>query len=236
MLEYKNKIKKYIVILSFVSILLIANPANADIGSNNTNDTVKFSIKSKFLGQDKNWNTDIIRINITVDRLGKLIYKENYYLEGGKSLKFQSSAKYFDAIMTDKNISFNIARPKAGRISDRKYVFVESIIIFDNNIILNRTINLSNRYKLDYTNIAKAVTKNLTTINKTTNGSIKINTTKSNNTNTEKNITYTKTNTKTKKDIEVSKTIPPEKTNGFEVIIAIMSISILYIFRLRKEK
>ncbi len=236
MVEYKNKIKKYIVILLFVSILAIMTSiADADIGSNNTNDTVKFSIKSKFLGQDKNWNTDIIRINITVDRLGKLIYKENYYLEGGKSLKFQSSAKYFDAIMADKNISFNIARPKAGRISDRKYVFVESIIIFDNNIILNRTINLSNRYKLDYTNIpvrAKVVTKNLTTINKTTNGSIKINTTKSNNTNTEKNTTYTKT----KKDIEVSKTIPPEKTNGFEVIIAIMAISILYIFRLRKEK
>lgn len=77
MLEDKNKIKKCIIMLLFVSILVMASIVNADTNSNSTNDTVKFSIKSKFLGQDKNWNTEIIRINITVDRLGKLIYKEN---------------------------------------------------------------------------------------------------------------------------------------------------------------
>ncbi len=143
--------KKFLV--GFLVAIIMSSISGVAQETNNTNDTIKFSVKSKFLGQDKNFNTETARVNITVDRLGKLVYIENYYLEGSNSLKFQSSAKYFDAILMDNNVSFNISRPNPGRISDRKYVFIERIILFNNKIIFNKTVNLSERYYLSYTNI-----------------------------------------------------------------------------------
>src|SRR5574341_387980 len=160
LIEYNKMHKKSLTlaILIFVGIFIMTSSVSADTDTNNTdtnnNDgTVRFSIKSRFLERDENFNTEIVRINITVDRLGKLTYIENYYLEGFDSLKLQSSNRYFDAVLTKKRISFNIARPRPGRISERKYVFVESIIMFNNKVIFNRTLNLSNRNRLDYDNI-----------------------------------------------------------------------------------
>jgi hypothetical protein len=235
---YVGDSKKPIVMIfiSLVSIFIIAGLAGADV-NNNTNGTIKFSIKSKSVGKDKNFNTDIVRINITLDRLGKLTYIENYYLEGSESLKFQSSTKYFDTILADKNISFNISRPKPGSINDRRYVFIESIILLDGKMIFNKTVNLSNRYKLDYTNMP-TVKPNTTkksptnTTNKTAKNSI----------NTTNKTVKSPTNTtndsdinNTKRNIEINKTTMTEKTNGFEIIAAIIAIFILFI-RLKNQK
>jgi hypothetical protein len=208
--------KKSIVMIFIllISIFIIVGLARADV-ENNTNDTIKFSIKSKFLGQDKNFNTEIVRINITINKLGKLTYIENYYLEGSESLKLQSSAKYFDTILADKNISFNISRPKPGSISNRRYVFIESIILLDGKMIFNKTVNLSNRYKLDYINMP----------------TVKSNTTMKSPT----NITNNSDINDTKKDIETNKTLVTEKTSGFEIIAAIIAFFILFI-RFKNQK
>jgi hypothetical protein len=167
------------------------------------------------LGQDKNFNTEIVRINITINKLGKLTYIENYYLEGSESLKLQSSAKYFDTILADKNISFNISRPKPGSISNRRYVFIESIILLDGKMIFNKTVNLSNRYKLDYINMP----------------TVKSNTTMKSPT----NITNNSDINDTKRDIETNKTLVTEKTSGFEIIAAIIAFFILFI-RFKNQK
>ncbi len=219
------------VIIIFVGIFVMTSLVSADTDTNNnTNDTIRFSIKSKFLERDENFNTEIVRINITVDRLGKLTYIENYYLEGFDSLKLQSSNKYFDAVLTRKSISFNISRPRPGTISKRKYVFVESIILFDNKVIFNRTLNLSNRNRLDYNNIP-SVKKSDDTIKKSTSKASKSPT----------NITEKKdVEIDVKKDTEIDTgtnetTTSPEKTYGFEAIIAAIAISILYILRLRNK-
>src|SRR5574341_1195170 len=158
LIEYNKMHKKSLTlaILIFVGIFIMTSSVSADTDTNNNDGTVRFSIKSRFLERDENFNTEIVRINITVDRLGKLTYIENYYLEGSESLKFQSSIRYFDAVLTEKSISFNIARPRPGRVSDRKYVFVESIILLDNKVVFNKTVNLSNRNRLDYTNMVPA--------------------------------------------------------------------------------
>ena len=222
-----NREKKLTIFISFIVILIIASLASAD--TNNTNDIIKFSIKSKFLGQDKNFNTEIFRINITVDRLGKLTYIENYYLEGGSSLKFQSSAKYFDAMLTDNNVSFNISRQKPGRISDRNYVFIESIILFDNKIIFNKTVNLSDRYRLSYTNIVPIKSVKPMIINNTNKTKNDINNTKDITKNTG-NITNTGS--------KINKSIPNNNTNvsskrspGFVGIVGIIAIFIIYLYR-----
>ena len=222
-----NREKKLTIFISFIVILIIASLASAD--TNNTNDIIKFSIKSKFLGQDKNFNTEIVRINITVDRLGKLTYIENYYLEGGSSLKFQSSAKYFDAMLTDNNVSFNISRQKPGRISDRNYVFIESIILFDNKIIFNKTVNLSDRYRLSYTNIVPIKSVKPMIINNTNKTKNDINNTKDITKNTG-NITNTGS--------KINKSIPNNNTNvsskrspGFVGIVGIIAIFIIYLYR-----
>ncbi len=224
---YIGDTKKSIVMIFIllVSIFIIAGLAGADVDLN-TNDTIKFSIKSKFLGQDKNFNTEIVRINITIDKLGKLTYIENYYLEGSESLKLQSSAKYLDTILANKNISFNISRPKPGIISNRRYVFIESIILLDGKMIFNKTVNLSNRYKLDYTNMPTV--KSNTTIKSPTNITNK--TVKS-----PTNITNNSDINNTKNDIEINKTTVTEKTNGFGIIAAIIVIFILFI-RLKNQE
>ncbi len=223
------------VIIIFVGIFVITSLVSADTDTNNnTNDTIRFSIKSKFLERDENFNTEIVRINITIDRLGKLTYIENYYLQGFDSLKLQSSNKYFDAVLTKKSISFNIARPRPGTISKRKYVFVESIILFDNKVIFNRTLNLSNRNRLDYNNMPP-VKKSNATIKKSTSK-----TSKSPANITEKKDAETDTEVDTEMDIEIDTgtnetTTSPEKTYGFEIIIATVAISILYILRPRNK-
>ncbi len=60
-----DDIKKSIltIFMLFIVIFIIAGLADADV-DNNTNDNTKFSIKSKFLGLDKNFNTEMVRINI----------------------------------------------------------------------------------------------------------------------------------------------------------------------------
>jgi hypothetical protein len=212
---YVGGAKKSIVMIFIllISIFITAGLAVTDAG-NNTNDTIKFSIKSKFLGLDKNFNTEIVRINITIDKLGRLTYIENYYLEGSESLKLQSSAKYFDTILADKIISFNISRPKHGSISNRRYVFIESIILFDGKMIFNKTVNLSNRYKLNYTNIR----------------TVKSNTTIKSPTNITNKTTKHPTNITNNSDINNTK-----KMNGFETMTAIIAVFILFT-RLKNQK
>lgn len=222
-----NAIKK--LFISFIVFMIILTTINLVSATNDTNDAVKFSIKSKFLNHDKNWNTDIVRINITIDRLGRLIYIENYYTEGSTSLKFQSSNKYFDDILINKSISFNISRPTPGGIKDRRYTFLESIILFDNKIIFNKTVNLSNRYKLDYSNIS-STNKSITKINST-----KFDIDTRSKSSTSKNLTNNKTNyTERNANKEKDYTLPQEKTSGFQTIITVVTVCILYMLRFRK--
>lgn len=187
---------KYLIMPIFF-IMIVINPANA---VNDTDDTVKFAIKSKFLAYDKDWNKDIIRINITVDRLGKLTYIEKYYLEGSKSLKFHSSETYFDELLT------------------RKYDFIESIIIFDKKIIFNKTVNFTNRNRIVYSNMS--ISKSIKTTVKDNDDKNK---TKTNNvTNSMTNYTEIKNG----KDIDGPKS--SRKTNGFDMIIIMLAIYIVY--------
>ncbi|HEY9245229.1 MAG TPA: hypothetical protein VIO11_00130 [Candidatus Methanoperedens sp.] len=231
MKRYTGDTKKSAILIFTLlfSIFIMTGLASANV-SNNTNDTIKFSIKSKFLGVDNNFNTEIMHFNITISKPGNLTYIENYYLEGSESLKFQSSTRYFDANLTDKNISFNISRPKPGSIYNRRYVFIESIILLDGEMIFNKTVNLSNRYKLDYTNIpaVKLNAKAKSPINTT---GIKNITNIKNNTNLNSNI---------KNDLNINKTTVAEKIKGFETIavgfeiIAAVAIFIIFI-RLKRN-
>jgi len=205
--------------MSLIFLTIIINSANAE---NDTGDTVKFSIKSKFLTYDRDWNKEIIRVNITVDRLGKLSYVENYYLEGSKSLKFHSSSTYFDELLTNKSIYFNISRQRPGKINDRRYNFIESVIIFDKKIIFNRTVNITNRYRLDYSNIP--------TVNKSVETDENKNKTKVNSStfnNPTGNINYTKM-TYEEKGTETNGTKLPAKIDRIDIIIIILTIYIVY--------
>ncbi len=217
-------IKYSIMLLMLVAI--IASSANAE---NDTNDTIKFSIKSKFLTYDKDWNNEIIRINITLDRLGRLQYKENYYLEGSKSLKFHSSSTYFDDVLTNKSIYFNISRQRSGKINNRKYNFIESVIIFDNKIIFNKTVNIANRNRLDYGNmiITKKPIKDDNKDDKYDNKNIiKIGSPVTNKS-TDNMKNYTQNVRYDEKSVEMRDTLFPINV-GFEIIAVILIICIVY--------
>lgn len=196
---------------------------------------VKISIKSKFLEVEKNRNIEKIRINITIDRLGRLVYMENYYSQGGEGPKFYGIGRYYDANLTNSSVTFNISRPRG---NNRTYLFIQSIVLLNNTVIFEQWLSLPNRTKLGNikspVNETKKSTRNNTIINNVTSkprpkslsGTDNINNSNDINKADKQNDISLSENSVNIVDKEMTK-----KSPGFGIITAITVISIIRIFK-----
>ncbi len=120
-----------------ITALIFAILSAADnIAQKNTSEniTVKtqtiFSIRTKSLGIDRNWNAQRILVNITTEKLGHLTYIEYYYsVDSNGNPKFYSSGRYYDQKITGNKLSFEILRPRRG---SKTYTLVEAKAMINN--------------------------------------------------------------------------------------------------------
>lgn len=270
----RNNMKKVLVI-PIVTVTLIATvailsatsmgeenhnstiPYNATLENNTISNSttsnasnVKITVKSRFMGIEKNWNTEKVRMNITINRLGRLIYIENYYSQGIEGPKFYSTDRYYDNNLTSGNLTFNISRPR----SKKTYFFIQSVVFLDNKVIFEQWLNLSNRTKLGSANanIRSPVktTKN-STISETSRGVTPKPELPRSKAGTLSGTDYTNTTSKTddinkankESDIDISKNRinitekeMTKKSPGFGILTAITVIPIIHLFRKKKNK
>lgn len=138
-----DKMKKifigFIVAILIISIIGVAS-------DNNTQDYVKVSITTKSLGYDKNFGESRILINMTINALGRLAYREYYYLiDGNGNPKDHSSRTFYDQNITANKLSFEILRPKVG--SQKRYNLIKSVVVLDNNIVFQKWSNVDKNDK-----------------------------------------------------------------------------------------
>ncbi len=221
-----KKILVPIVVTIMVIITLLPTIMAEENTEENTSSNIKISIKSKLMGIEKNWNTENVRINITIDRLGRLVYMENYYSQGGGGPKLYSTGRYYAINITNGSMSFNISRPRGGK---KTYVFIQSIVILNDSVIFEQWLNLSNRTKLGNVKSPVKANKNSTINNKTSDIVLKA---RSKNVRS-KNLSGTD-NIDIIDDINKKNIVNKEMTKkspGFGIITAITVISIVHIFK-----
>lgn len=162
-MRMKISLAAILVIFVFITIIIpmksmAGNPDNIATSIDNTNtnasiltdgdtDDTIIILKTKFLGLDKNLNAYRVTINITTNKLGSLTYIENYYYldSNGKPTKIYSSNIYYDNILTNYNISFQILRPRNKLKSE--YNLIEGIVILNNETITYGNISSAGTYR-----------------------------------------------------------------------------------------
>lgn len=225
----KDNTKKFLIFISTILIFTINfsinvfaqdNSSISDI--NNTNIRVKIT----YLGYDKNWNAEKLRINITIDRLGHLLYVENYYSMGSEAPKSYSSKTYYDNNLTSNKISFEILRPKT-RLG-KPYSLIKSTIALDGKIISEKWLDSLKTTQFEIGNMSKVT--NVTNVSTNKNGTMiyePVNTFPSKN--------DTKNDTNRADNITVSRSETFKRAYIFEIIMIILvGLMIIVVYQTKK--
>jgi hypothetical protein len=170
-----NKNNKLIMSLIFwltISTILLstvgaASAANAPSAANA--DTTQIILRTKFLYEDRINNGHRIQINITSNRIGNLIYLEEYYKidQDGNPQLFNSLRCPDDTNKCftdqgqfnnfDNSISFEIVRPRM----TNGYSLIKGIVIFDGQRTYETWINSSATYKYGISSNRNSTVKRL---------------------------------------------------------------------------
>lgn len=155
--------KKILVAFILVIILLSIDAiAQSEIGGFQI--PAKVSIHAEYLGDNKStWGFNDVLINININRLGHLLYIEEYYtIDANENPKYITSNKYYDNNITYTNISFQILRPFSS--SGKYYSLVRGVVILDNKRVNERWLTTTeNGTHLTYTeeDIATKINENI---------------------------------------------------------------------------
>lgn len=227
----KNTTKKFLMFISTILILInfsinVLAQDNSSISDiNNTNIRVKIT----YLGYDKNWNAEKLRINMTIDRLGHLLYVENYYSIGSEAPKFYSSKAYYDNNLTSNKISFEILRPKTSL--GKPYSLIKSTISIDGKMISDKWLDSLKTTQFDIGNISKSSVANTTNVSANKN-----NTMRPELVNTSPGKNDTKNNTNRTDNITVSRPDTFKKSYIFEIIMIILvGLMIIAVYQTKKK-
>ncbi len=127
-------------IVSAIIILLFSGSSMALDASD-----VQVILKSKNLGPNPSFGGNDANILITLNKMGKLVYIEEYY-----GTDFEGEPKFYsgnrkETVMQDYTVSFDLIRP--GSKHDQYWSMIKSTIILDNVIIYDIWINTTGTYK-----------------------------------------------------------------------------------------
>ncbi len=151
------------ILVAFIAIIILLS-----IDSTAQNDGIQMptmvSIHTDYLGNNNTWGFSDILINITVNKLGHLVYVEEYYtVDGSGNPKYVLSNRYYDNNITYNNISFQILRPFSH--SGEIYNSIRGVVIFDDKRISEKWIGAVNGTHLTYDeedeDIAKKINENI---------------------------------------------------------------------------
>ncbi len=115
----------------------------------------KVSIYTKYLGDNSTWGFGDIIINITINKLGHMIYLEEYFtVDSNQNPKYAMTNKYYDNNITNNTTSFQILRPfgRAGRL----YSLIRGVVLLDNRRVYEKWINTINGTHLTYSDLDTA--------------------------------------------------------------------------------
>lgn len=128
-----------IVILSLFSMV-----GGAQVTQPSTNE-VQVTIKSKNWGPDPAWGGSRATITVTTNKIGNLVYVEEYYGVGSDGQpKFYSGNRYENA-MKDYTVTFDLIRPDHDH--RQAWSTIKAKVLLDKDIIYETWINTSGTYK-----------------------------------------------------------------------------------------
>lgn len=147
------KLKKNLI-LSVVVILLTGIVINNMAMAADKENYLKMSFNIKYLERDKSTNLNILSVNVSTNKLGRLAYVEEYYSAGSDVPKLYSTKRFYDDNLTKNKISFNISRPTT-RLG-KPYSLIKSIILLDGKIVGEKWLDTlaSTKFEIENTNIS----------------------------------------------------------------------------------
>lgn len=200
-----KRIKKLSIIVILLSFILMGL-AKAD--------SVQY-IKIKSLGLDKSYNAFIMAINITTDNVGNLTYMENYYtVDSYDNPKLYTNTRY-ETVLTSNSAYFEIMRPrdKSGKV----YSLIKVTVLLNKNIIFEEWVPLGGIvYKMGSSRNSSY--DNNTNMTRVARGKVVI----------------TAPNFRRNDSIINKTTIDPKGSPGFDIVMAMVIISSIYIFKRKK--
>lgn len=122
-------------------VLILSTIGTAE--ENNTEKT-KVVVVSKDVGIDQDSNKYVVLINIATNKIGHLIYMEEYYSRNGSDkLKLDTRIIYYNNTMTNNTMTLKVKRPldKNGE----QYEFVKAVAYIDNKRELNSFFKQNNK-------------------------------------------------------------------------------------------
>lgn len=135
--------RKFLAIL-LISAIYVALFSIVGIAEQNIGD-VQVTLKSKNLGRDPAWGGDRATITITTNKIGNLIYVEEYYGTGSDGQpKFYQGGRY-ETAMNDYTVTFDMNRPNSKQ--KQYWSTIKSKVMLDKVLVYEVWINTSGTYK-----------------------------------------------------------------------------------------
>lgn len=130
-----------IFLISVIIVTLFSMVGAAQINSGD----IQVTLKSKNWGPDPTLGGSKATITITVNKMGKLVYLEEYYgVDGSGQPKLYSGSRY-ETNMSDYTVSFDLNRPTTRRQQD--WQTIKAKVMLDNVVVYELPINTSGTYK-----------------------------------------------------------------------------------------
>lgn len=129
--------KVLITIMVIIVLLLISGMVHTAIAQAQA----RASINTKTLGFNNSLSAFDVLVNITVTKLGHMVYVEEYStVDSDGQPKPATSGRYFDSNITENNITFQILRPPSR--GGKFYSLIKGVVILDGKRIRERWLKI----------------------------------------------------------------------------------------------
>jgi hypothetical protein len=127
-----------------VSVAVAALLSTVGVAQQNTSD-VQVTLKSKNWGPDPTWGGSRATITIATNKMGKLVYNEEYYGTDSDGQPKLYQGNRYETVMTDYTVTFDVMRPDHHR--HQSWTMIKSLVMLDNVNVYEVWINTSGTYK-----------------------------------------------------------------------------------------
>lgn len=132
-------IKKYALLL--ITIVLILSTIG--MAEENNTEKTKVVVVSKDIGIDQDSNKYVVLVGIATNKIGHLIYMEEYYSRNGSDkLKLDTRIVYYNDTMANNTLTLKVKRPL--NKNGEQYEFVKAVAYIDNKRELNSWFKRNN--------------------------------------------------------------------------------------------
>lgn len=127
-----------------VSVAIAALLSMVGVAQQNTSD-VQVTLKSKNWGPDPTWGGSRATITITTNKMGNLVYIEEYYSTGSDGQPKLYQGNRHEEVMKDYTVTFDVNRPNHKH--NQYWSTIKALVRLDNVNVYEVWINTSGTYK-----------------------------------------------------------------------------------------